>query len=85
MAEDIGVRIRKARENYGMSQAELARRIKVSKNSMNLIEAGKTPDPSARKIKAIADVLRVSTDYLLGRTDDPGSETEPAEGALVSA
>jgi len=53
-----------------MSQAELARRIGISKNSMNLIEASKTPDPAASKVKAIADVLRVSTDYLLGRKDE---------------
>jgi transcriptional regulator with XRE-family HTH domain len=70
MTERLGDRIRKARERYGMSQAELARRIGISKNSMNLIEASKTPDPAASKVKAIADVLRVSTDYLLGRKDE---------------
>jgi transcriptional regulator with XRE-family HTH domain len=41
---------------------------------MNLIETSKTPDPSASKVKAIADVLRVTTDYLLGREDDESSE-----------
>jgi transcriptional regulator with XRE-family HTH domain len=70
MPEKLGERIRRARERYGMSQAELARRIHISKNSMNMIESGKTPDPSALKVKAIADTLRVSTDYLLGRKDD---------------
>jgi transcriptional regulator with XRE-family HTH domain len=70
MTERLGDRIRKVRERYGMSQAELARRIGISKNSMNLIEASKTPDPAASKVKAIADVLRVSTDYLLGRQDE---------------
>ena len=76
MAERLGDRIRKARERYGMSQAELARRIHISKNSMNLIEASKTPDPAASKVKAIADVLRVSADYLLGREDNE-SELSP--------
>ena len=37
MSESIGARIRKARVKYGMSQAELARRIKVSLNAMNKI------------------------------------------------
>ena len=78
MSEELGTRIRKAREHYGMSQAELARRIKVSKNSMNMIESGKTPDPSALKVKAIADTLRVSADYLLGRKDTMESEQLPA-------
>jgi transcriptional regulator with XRE-family HTH domain len=73
MAESLGDRIRKARERYGMSQAELARRIKISKQGLYAIESNKTPDPGALKVKAIADVLRVSTDYLLGREDE-GSE-----------
>jgi transcriptional regulator with XRE-family HTH domain len=84
MAERLGDRIRKARERYGMSQAELARRIHISKNSMNLIEASKTPDPAASKVKAIADVLGVSADYLLGREDEE-SERKPAAVAMVGA
>jgi transcriptional regulator with XRE-family HTH domain len=82
MSESIGARIRKARVKYGMSQAELARRIDVSLNAMNKIELGNTPDPRASRIRAIADVLRVSTDYLLGRKDED-SEPFPTETALV--
>jgi transcriptional regulator with XRE-family HTH domain len=70
MAELLGDRIRKARERYGMSQAELARRIKVSKQTMYQIESNKTPDPGALKVRAIADVLHISTDYLLGREEE---------------
>jgi len=76
MPETLGDRIRRARTTYGMSQAELARRIHISNNAMNLIETNKTTDPAASIVKGIADVLRVSTDYLLGRTDKP--ETVPA-------
>jgi transcriptional regulator with XRE-family HTH domain len=72
MSELLGDRIRKARIRYGMSQAELARRIRVSLTTMNKIEAGDTPDPRASRIKAIADVLGVSADYLLGREDEAG-------------
>jgi transcriptional regulator with XRE-family HTH domain len=70
MSESLGERIRKTRLRYGMSQAELSRRIGVSLNTMNKIEAGETPDPRASRIKAIADVLGVSADYLLGREDE---------------
>src|SRR5215831_529822 len=77
MAETLGGRIRKARERYGMSQAELARRIGISKNSMNLIEASKTPDPSVLKVRAIATTLNVSADYLLGFSDDPTPAKRP--------
>jgi len=67
-----------------MSQAELSRRIGVSLTTMNKIEAGETPDPRASRIKAIADVLRVSTDFLLGRKDDPENEVEPADVAMAA-
>jgi transcriptional regulator with XRE-family HTH domain len=84
MSESLGERIRKARIRYGMSQAELARRIKVSLNTMNKIEAGETPDPRASRIRAIADVLGVSADYLLGREEEVG-EFLPTAGLLVGA
>ena len=82
MAENLGDRIRRVREHYGMSQAELARRIGISKNSMHLIEANKTPDPAASKVRAVADVLHVSADYLLGLSDD---ERLSARNAMASA
>jgi transcriptional regulator with XRE-family HTH domain len=63
--EGLGERIRMARELVGMSQAELARRIGISKNAMNDIETGDT-DPRASRITAIALALEVSTDMLLG-------------------
>ena len=60
----LGTRIRKARERANISQAELARRIGISKQAMNAIEGGHT-DPRASRIVAIAEELGVSTDTLL--------------------
>jgi transcriptional regulator with XRE-family HTH domain len=60
----LGTCIRKAREYANISQAELARRIGISKTAMNAIEGGHT-DPRASRIVAIAQVLGVSTDALL--------------------
>jgi transcriptional regulator with XRE-family HTH domain len=68
--ETLGQRIRATRIEYGMSQAELARRIGISSTALYQIETGKTPDPQVSRIKNIADVLGVSTDYLLGRDED---------------
>jgi DNA-binding XRE family transcriptional regulator len=65
----LGTRVRQARLQYGMSQAELARRIGVSKTAMNDLEQGKTVDPRLSHIVAIADQLRLSVDALIGRTD----------------
>jgi transcriptional regulator with XRE-family HTH domain len=71
MAEALGDRIRSAREGYGMSQAELSRRIKISKQAMYDIESNRTRNPGVLIVKAIADVLRVSVDALLGRGEAP--------------
>ena len=84
MPTSLASRVRTARVRYGMSQAELARRIGVSKNTMNHIESGKTPDPAASRIKAIADVLGVSTDYLLGRCDADDEPASPRRRALAA-
>lgn len=83
MSETLGARIRRARTRYGMSQAELARRVGISIQGMNLIEAGKTPDPAASRVREIARVLRVSADYLLGLKDDIDKEQLPVAVAVV--
>ena len=66
----LGDRIRQAREQAGISQAELARRIGISKNAMNTIEGGQS-DPRVSRIVAIALVLGVSTDTLLDIQEKP--------------
>jgi transcriptional regulator with XRE-family HTH domain len=66
MEETLGDRIRIARTRVRMTQADLARRISISATAMNAIEMG-TTDPRASRIPALAEVLSVSTDYLLGR------------------
>ena len=65
MPETLGKRMRQARLRYGMSQAELARRIGIGGTALHQIESGKTPDPGVSRIIGIARVLGVSTDYLL--------------------
>jgi transcriptional regulator with XRE-family HTH domain len=75
MTESLGDRIRQARARLRLTQAELARRIGISTTAMNAIESGDT-DPRASRITALADVLDVSTDYLLGRTP-PGMLPAP--------
>jgi HTH-type transcriptional regulator, cell division transcriptional repressor len=83
MEETLGDRIRVARARLRMSQAELARRIGISATSMNAIELGQT-DPRASRIKAMAEILQVSTDYLFGMKEDE-SELLPTGEVLVGA
>jgi transcriptional regulator with XRE-family HTH domain len=75
MKETLGERIRKERLRYGMSQVELARRVGISKTAMNQIEMGETTDPRVSRLRAIADILGVSMDYLAGRQDEDGTPT----------
>jgi DNA-binding XRE family transcriptional regulator/ribosomal protein S27AE len=65
-----------------MQQIELARRIGISGNALNQIERGGI-DPRASRIKAIADVLDVSADYLLGR-DVAAGDGRPLVAQLPS-
>jgi len=74
MEETLGQRIRKARQRYGMSQTELAKRVGISKTAMNQIEMGETLDPRMSRLRAIADILGVSMDYLAGREDEDEDE-----------
>ena len=81
MQDTLGTRIREARQRYGMSQAELARRIGISAVAMNQMELGET-DPRASRITAIAETLHVSTDsLLLGRQGEGTTPTSASRGA----
>ncbi len=70
-------RLRKARERSGLSQSELAERVKVQPPVISHFENGKR-SPSVITLRRLADALDVSVDFLLGRSDDPkGGATDP--------
>ena len=61
----MGDTIRNLRYNRNLSQDQLARMIGVNKSTVALYEGGLRL-PSLPKLIALAQVLKVSTDYLLG-------------------
>ncbi|MBD3273640.1 helix-turn-helix domain-containing protein [Candidatus Dependentiae bacterium] len=61
----IGERIRLARQSKNLSQTELSQLSGVAYKSLSRYELGFTIPP-ADAIKAIADALNITTDYLLG-------------------
>lgn len=65
------------------SQEDLARISGVRVNTIARYEAGITKSPEADKLVAIADALQTTTDYLLGRTDDPSVPGSGNNGAPV--
>lgn len=61
-------RIRQLRESYGLSQAELARKLDVTRSSINAWESGLST-PTTQYIVALAKLFHVSADYLLELDD----------------
>ena len=67
-AEAFEGRLRAARESRQLSQGALAERAGLQPSAVSHFETG-TRKPSFDNLRRLADALRVSTDYLLGRTD----------------
>lgn len=63
-------RLRQLREVRGWTQQELADMCGVNKLQVHRYETGITAPP-ADKLRRLAEVFGVSSDYLLGLTDDP--------------
>lgn len=70
----FGKRVKEARKGRGISQAEMAEKLNISTNHYGHIEQG-IKGCSIDLLLEIADILRVSTDYLLlGRSFERESE-----------
>ena len=57
--------IKQLRESRGLTQTELARRLGITRSSVNSWEMG-ISSPSTKYIIELARIFHVSTDYLLG-------------------
>jgi putative transcriptional regulator len=67
---DMNNRIRLLRADKGWSQAELAERVQVSRNSINAVENGKF-DSSLPLAFRIADVFELTIEDVFLRADRP--------------
>ncbi|HER5545812.1 TPA: helix-turn-helix transcriptional regulator [Streptococcus pyogenes] len=61
-------RIKELAKSRGITLGSLEEKLGLSRNSIYTI---KNKKPSAERLQLIADYFHVSTDYLLGRTDNP--------------
>lgn len=70
--ETMGLRIRKMRKARGLTQAELAERLGggADQGRISEWESGKT-ELQLSSLRAVADALGCSADYLMGRSDEP--------------
>ena len=65
MIYDVADRIKKLREQNGITQTELAQKLNITRSSVNAWEMGISA-PSTQNIIELSDIFDVSTDYLLG-------------------
>ena len=63
-------RARELRKAAGLSQAELGDILSLSQKAISTIEGGQR-GTTIEKLVLLAEYFHVSTDYLLGITDDP--------------
>lgn len=63
----IADRIKALREQRSITQAELAKRLGITRSSVNAWEMGISV-PSTQYLVEVANIFKVSTDYLLGLT-----------------
>jgi transcriptional regulator with XRE-family HTH domain len=82
------IRLRAARDLRQLNQTELALKAKLPPSSIAHFESG-SRKPSFDNLKRLASALDVSSDYLLGRSDDPAvaqsSDTLYRDVAKLSA
>lgn len=78
----FSLRLISLRKACNMTQEELAVAIGINRSTYTCYEIG-TSMPTIATLIAIADVLEVSTDYLLGRTEKPTEERMDDTVSLV--
>ena len=65
----IAERITKARKELGLNQKELAKKANLTEANLSRYENG-LREPKSAVLARLADALEVSTDYLVGLTDE---------------
>jgi transcriptional regulator with XRE-family HTH domain len=77
MPDIFSERLRTAREHRKLSQAELAEKADLQPSAISHFENGRR-SPSFDNLKGLADALDVTTDYLIGRSDEMGVSSSVA-------
>ena len=67
-------RLRDLREDNDLKQKEVADILKIKREQYQLYESGKR-EIKIQLLIILADFYKVSTDYILGRTDNPEMNT----------
>ena len=63
-------KIKELRKQHGWTQAELAKKLSVSQQTIGSWEVGRA-EPNSDALTKLAQLFNVTTDYLLGRNQTP--------------
>lgn len=77
--DQFGERLAQARDKRKLSQADLAKKAGLQAAAIGHFERGRRK-PSFANVRALAKALNVSSDYLLGRTEDMKGATTAFRG-----
>lgn len=81
---NIGGRIKYLREKLDMSQKQLSEKAKINTSVMNRIESGERPVRDDELI-IFSKIFDVSTDYILGLTDEKNLKKEINNATTIAA
>lgn len=79
---NIGNRIAHLRESRGWTQEELSLALGISRAALSHYEKNRR-EPDSDTLTKVADLFKVSLDYLVGRTDNPGMVLDEDVGAFM--
>jgi transcriptional regulator with XRE-family HTH domain len=77
-------RLRTLRKQLGLSQTELGKRVGVHYTHIGRYETGKS-EPLTDTLKKLADVLKVTTDYLIDGSTQEVAQTRLTDNDLIIA
>jgi transcriptional regulator with XRE-family HTH domain len=80
---NFGTKIRQRREQLGLSQQELARKLGMTQARISEIESGARPHVNLTNLRNLARALGVSADYLIGTWEDDAAPAPTAAAATA--
>ena len=78
----LGERLKKARERKGYSQVEVSKRTNINNKTLSRYEKNGS-EPDSASLKLLADLYEVSTDFLLGRSENTKSNSKSTPSTLT--
>lgn len=66
----MGDKIKSRREQLGLTQRELAKKVGMNQSRISEVESGERKQMSLKNLRAMARALGVSADYLIGTWED---------------